>query len=136
MELIEHQQQQVLEAFRCGEFDQIEIIGHADEKEFFELCLKEKILAALSKEMPCVISGRTRGNGWGIEACVKNGPQKRLMAFFSGAKSGLYSSCKRVGLRKGVAYLPGDHILQENDVRWRPIGRVGRWRLIRHDANA
>jgi hypothetical protein len=52
MELIEHHQQQVLEAFRRGEFDQIEIIGHADEKEFFELCFKEKILEALAKEMP------------------------------------------------------------------------------------
>jgi hypothetical protein len=52
MELIEHHQQQVLEAFRRGEFDQIEIIGHADEKQFFELCLKEKMLNALAKEMP------------------------------------------------------------------------------------
>ncbi len=52
MELIEHHQQAVLEAFRRGEFDQIEIIGHADEKEFFELCLKEKILEGLAKEMP------------------------------------------------------------------------------------
>jgi hypothetical protein len=42
----------VLEAFRRGEFDQIEIIGQADEKEFFELCFKEKILAALAQEMP------------------------------------------------------------------------------------
>src|SRR5579871_766749 len=52
MELIEHHQQAVLEAFRRGEFDQIEIIGHADEKEFFELCLKEKMLEALAKAIP------------------------------------------------------------------------------------
>jgi hypothetical protein len=52
MELIEHHQQQVLEAFRRGEFDQIEIIGHADEKQFFELCFQEKILEALAKKMP------------------------------------------------------------------------------------
>ena len=52
MEIIEPHQQAVLEAFRRGEFDQIEIIGHADEKEFFELCLKEKMLEALAKEMP------------------------------------------------------------------------------------
>jgi hypothetical protein len=52
MEFIEHHQQAVLEAFRRGEFDQIEIIGHADEKEFFELCLKEKMLEALAQEMP------------------------------------------------------------------------------------
>jgi hypothetical protein len=42
----------VLEAFRRGEFDQLEIIGQADEKEFFELCLQEKILHALAKTMP------------------------------------------------------------------------------------
>jgi hypothetical protein len=42
----------VLEALRRGEFDQIEIVGQADEKEFFELCFKEKILEALAKELP------------------------------------------------------------------------------------
>jgi len=52
MELIEHHQQVVLEAFRRGEFDQIEIIGHADEKEYFELCFKEKMLEALAQGMP------------------------------------------------------------------------------------
>ena len=50
--LIEHPPQRVLAAFRRGEFDQIEIIGQADEKEFFELCFKEKLLPALAKEMP------------------------------------------------------------------------------------
>ena len=30
----------------------LEIIGQADEKEFFELCFKEKILDALAEEMP------------------------------------------------------------------------------------
>jgi len=52
MELIEHHQQRVVEAFRRGEFDQIEIIGQADEKQFFELCLKENILTDLAEEMP------------------------------------------------------------------------------------
>lgn len=42
----------MLEAFRHGEFDQIEIIGQADEKAFFELCFKEKILNALVQQMP------------------------------------------------------------------------------------
>jgi hypothetical protein len=32
--------------------DQIEIIGQADEKEFFELCFQEKMLEALAQEMP------------------------------------------------------------------------------------
>lgn len=52
LSLIEHQPQRVLEDFRRGEFDQIEIIGEADEKEFFELCFREKILDALSETMP------------------------------------------------------------------------------------
>ncbi len=52
LEIIEHHQQQVLEAFSQGEFDQLEIIGEADEKEFFELCLREKILARLAESMP------------------------------------------------------------------------------------
>jgi hypothetical protein len=42
----------VREAFRRGEFDHIEIIGQADEKEFFELCFKEKMLTALVEQMP------------------------------------------------------------------------------------
>src|SRR6266540_1743356 len=52
MEIIEHHQQRVLEAFRRGEFDQIEIIGQADEKQFFELGFAEKIPEALAKGMP------------------------------------------------------------------------------------
>jgi len=52
LNLIEYHPQRVLEAFRRGEFDQLEIIGQADEKEFFELCFKEKILAALAQTMP------------------------------------------------------------------------------------
>jgi hypothetical protein len=52
LNLIEHHPQRVLEAFRRGEFDQLELIGQADEKEFFELCFKEKMLDTLAKEMP------------------------------------------------------------------------------------
>lgn len=52
LEIIEHHQQWVLEAFRQGEFDQIEIIGEADEKEFFELCFREKMLLKLARQMP------------------------------------------------------------------------------------
>src|SRR6266700_1735176 len=50
--IIEHHPRRVLEAFRRGEFDQIEIIGQADEKEFFALCFKENLLAALAQAMP------------------------------------------------------------------------------------
>ena len=52
MEIIEYHPQRVLDAFRQGEFDQIEIIGEADEKEFFELAFQEKILFELADSMP------------------------------------------------------------------------------------
>lgn len=42
----------MLAAFREGEFDQIEIIGEADERDFFELCFKEKLLEGLAAGMP------------------------------------------------------------------------------------
>jgi hypothetical protein len=54
LEIIEHHPQRVMEAFRRGEFDQLEIVGEADEKEFFELCLREKILQVLAESMPTV----------------------------------------------------------------------------------
>lgn len=52
LELIEPHPRRVLEAFREGDFDGIEIIGRADEKAFFELCFREKLLEALAQEMP------------------------------------------------------------------------------------
>lgn len=52
LNFIEPHPQRVLEAFRAGEFDDIEIIGQADEKEFFELCFQEKILSTLAESMP------------------------------------------------------------------------------------
>lgn len=52
LEIIEHHPRRVLEAFRRGEFDQLEILGEADERDFFELCLREKILPALAEPMP------------------------------------------------------------------------------------
>src|SRR5258707_11736120 len=52
LNIIEHHPQRVLEALRRGEFDQIEILGEADEKEFFELGFKEKIFQALAENMP------------------------------------------------------------------------------------
>jgi hypothetical protein len=54
LEIIEHHPQRVMEAFRRGEFDQLEIIGEAEEKEFFELCFREKILQVLAESMPTV----------------------------------------------------------------------------------
>jgi hypothetical protein len=54
LDIIEHHPLRVLESLRRGEFDQIEIVGQADEKEFFELCFKEHILEDLAKGMPTV----------------------------------------------------------------------------------
>jgi hypothetical protein len=52
LEIIEHHPQWVLEAFRHGEFDGLEIIGEADERAFFELMIKEKMLERLAQCMP------------------------------------------------------------------------------------
>ena len=52
LRIMEHHPQRVLEAFRRGEFDALEIVGEADEKEFFELMFKEKMLETLADHMP------------------------------------------------------------------------------------
>src|ERR1043166_4360148 len=52
LQIIEHHPQRVLEAFRRGEFDSLEVIGQADERDFFERCFREKILARLAESMP------------------------------------------------------------------------------------
>ena len=49
---IEYQPQKVLEAFRQGDFDGLEIIGQADERDFFQRAFQEKILPALADSMP------------------------------------------------------------------------------------
>ncbi len=52
LELVEPHPRRVLEAFRRGEFDGLEILGRADEKAFFELCFRERLLEALAQAMP------------------------------------------------------------------------------------
>jgi len=52
LELVEPHPRRVLEAFRQGDFDGLEILGQADEKAFFELCFREKLLEALAASMP------------------------------------------------------------------------------------
>jgi len=52
LQLIEHHPRRVLEALRRGEFDDLEIIGEADEKEFFELMFREQLLDQLAATMP------------------------------------------------------------------------------------
>ena len=52
LEIIEHHPKWVLEAFRRGEFDGLEVVGEADERAFFELAIKEKMLERLAQSMP------------------------------------------------------------------------------------
>jgi hypothetical protein len=52
LELVEPHPRRVLEAFRQGEFDGLEILGQADEKAFFELCFREQLLEGLAQSMP------------------------------------------------------------------------------------
>lgn len=52
LSFIEHHPQRVLAGFRQGEFDAIEILGQADERDFFERCFKEQLLVKLAEGMP------------------------------------------------------------------------------------
>ena len=52
LELVESHPRRVLEAFRRGQFDGLEVLGQADEKAFFELCFGEQLLDGLATAMP------------------------------------------------------------------------------------
>lgn len=52
LSFVEHQPQKVLQAFRRGEFDNLEVISQADERDFFERCFGERILETLAQSMP------------------------------------------------------------------------------------
>lgn len=52
LSFVEHEPQKVLQAFRRGEFDNIEVISQADERDFFERCFRERILESLAQSMP------------------------------------------------------------------------------------
>jgi hypothetical protein len=49
---IEYHPQRVLDAFRQGEFDALEILGQADERDFFERCFQERLLLRLAQDLP------------------------------------------------------------------------------------
>ncbi len=51
---VEYHPQRVLEAFRRGEFDALEILGQADERDFFARCFKEQLLLQLAQDLPTV----------------------------------------------------------------------------------
>src|SRR5260221_13730928 len=52
LSFVEHHPQRVLAAFRQGEFDAVEVVGQADERDFFERCFKEQLLVKLAEGMP------------------------------------------------------------------------------------
>jgi len=52
LRVIEHHPQRVLEALRRGEFDALEILGEADERDFFERLFREGLLVRLAATMP------------------------------------------------------------------------------------
>lgn len=52
LRVIEHHPQRVLDALRQGEFDALEILGEADEREFFERLFRAKLLERLAATMP------------------------------------------------------------------------------------
>ena len=52
LNVIEHHPRRVLDALRRGEFDALEIVGEADEREFFERLFREKLLEALAATIP------------------------------------------------------------------------------------
>ena len=61
---VEYHPQTVLEAFRRGEFDGLEVIGQADERDFFERCFQERILAAWPS--PCRPSAKKKRSRAGL----------------------------------------------------------------------
>ena len=52
LSFIEYQPQKVLAAFRQGDFDGLEVIGQADERDFFHRCFQEHLLEKLAQTMP------------------------------------------------------------------------------------
>lgn len=52
LNLIEYEPRKVLEAFRRGQFDGLEVIGQADERDFFHRCFEEHLLEKLAACMP------------------------------------------------------------------------------------
>src|SRR5260370_42617522 len=52
LSFIEYEPQKVLEAFRRGEFHGLEVIGQADERDFFHRCFQEHLLEKLADSLP------------------------------------------------------------------------------------
>lgn len=52
LSFVEYHPRGVLAAFRQGNFDALEILGQADERDFFERCFRERLLLQLAEGMP------------------------------------------------------------------------------------
>jgi hypothetical protein len=52
LSLVEYQPQKVLAAFRQGDFDGLEVIGQADERDFFQRAFQARLLHRLADSMP------------------------------------------------------------------------------------
>jgi len=52
LSFIEYQPRKVMDAFRQGQFDGLEVIGQADERDFFQRCFQERLLEGLADSMP------------------------------------------------------------------------------------
>jgi hypothetical protein len=72
LELVEPHPRLVLEAFRRGEFDGLEVLGQADEKAFFELCFREHLLDALAAAMPTARKKEEVPRGGGADGQSEN----------------------------------------------------------------
>ena len=49
---LEYEPHKVLAAFRQGEFDGLEVLGQADERDFFQRCFQQRLLSRLADSMP------------------------------------------------------------------------------------
>src|SRR5271169_6806270 len=80
---IEYHPQRVLDAFRQGEFDALEILGQADERDFFERCFKERLLLQLAQDLP-TLRKKEEVPRWFILAAnlsLKLHPENSFLAF-------------------------------------------------------
>jgi len=70
LSFIEYEPQKVLEAFRRGEFDGLEVIGQADERDFFHRCFQEHLLEKLADSLPSVRKKREVPRWFILAACL------------------------------------------------------------------
>jgi hypothetical protein len=60
---IEYRPQKVLAAFREGEFDGLEVIGQAVERDFFQRAFQERLLSMTARVPPKALRSLAPGQG-------------------------------------------------------------------------